>query len=35
MKKKEANKLLIKATYLLDQTIALKNPNSIPPFQEE
>lgn len=35
MKKKEANKLLIKAIYLLDQTITLKNPTSIPPFQEE
>ncbi len=35
MKKKEANILLLKASYLLDQTITLKNPNSTPPFQEE
>lgn len=35
MKKKDANKLLLKASYLLEQTITLKNPNSIPPFQDE
>lgn len=35
MKKKEANILLLKAGYLLDQTITLKNPKSTPPFQEE
>ncbi len=35
MKKKEANDLLRKASYLLDKTITLKNPKSIPPFQED
>ncbi|WP_291150675.1 hypothetical protein [Flavobacterium sp. UBA7680] len=35
MKKKEADKLLLKASYLLEQTITLKNPNSIPPLKEE
>lgn len=35
MKKTEANKLVLKANYLLGQTITLKNPNSTPPFLEE
>jgi hypothetical protein len=35
MKKREANKLLAKASYLLGRTVALKNPNSQPPLQEE